>query len=95
MCDFLQKSSIARKTRSQRLRGKNISKFQRDFEIGDIVRFNMQDKSIGFGKISGKRGTKIYTVDRIDWPDKMEIHAQQMELVVITEYFLKKMLKII
>ena len=49
---------------------------------------------IGFGKILRKEGSKIYEIQRIDGSGTLKIHAQQLEKVLISEYFLKRMLKL-
>ena len=94
VCNFKEKSSGKRQLRSQELRGKNISRFSREYEVGDLVRFNMKGppEYIGFGRVISKKGSKIYTIVRIDSQGTHEIHAQQLEKVVVSEYFLKKML---
>ena len=93
VCKFLEQESKRRVTRSERLRGKNIVRFQRKFEVGDLVRFNLKDK-IGFGKVISKLGNKMYNIGRIDGSNREHlIHAQQLELLLISEHFLKEMLK--
>lgn len=89
VCDFLEKESLRRKLRSIELRGKNISRFSRDFKIGDIVKFNRQNGSVGFGKVISKRGNKIIEIARIDGTGSTEVHSQHLELVTISEEFLK------
>lgn len=89
VCDFLQKESLNRKLRSSKLRGNNISRFSRIFQIGDIVKFNRQNGSIGFGKITAKNRDKIYEIDRIEGTGSTSIHSQHLELVTVTEDFLK------
>ena len=92
ICDFLEEESEKRALRSEELRGKNITRFQRNFSIGDLVKFNMSNY-VGFGKIIDKKGSKIYTVERIDKSGSHELHAQQLEMVTITETFLRLMLQ--
>ena len=50
VCSFLQEESEKRHLRSEKLRGKNITRFERDFNIGDLVKFNIDQslKSFGF-----------------------------------------------
>lgn len=93
VCDFLQDQSVKRSLRSENLRGKNISRFKRNFQIGDLVKFNLQSGDIGFGKIIEKRHDKMYKVARIDGSGCTEIHAYQLELLTISEDFLHKMLR--
>ena len=92
VCDFLEAESNKRSLRSEELRGKNITRFERNFSVGDIVKFNMSNY-VGWGKITEKKGSKIYIVERIDKNGTHELHAQQMELVKITETFLRRMLE--
>lgn len=72
-----------------KLRGPNIARFSRNFEIGDIVKYNRQNGTIGFGKVISKRDNKIYQIARIDGTGSTEIHSQQLELITISEEFLK------
>lgn len=90
VCNFFENESRKRQTRSENLRGKNILRFQNKFNIEDIVRFNI-GHTIGFGKIVEAK-SKIYEVKRIDGSGQTSIHAHQMELVTISEDFLKLML---
>lgn len=90
VCHFFEQQSQNRKLRSQELRGKNITRFERKFVVGDIVRFNI-GHAIGFGKVVRVNG-KIYDVDRIDGSGQTSIHSHQLELVTISELFLKQML---
>ena len=92
ICDFLENQSEKRSLRSEQLRGKNITRFARHFEVGDLVKFNMSNY-IGFGKVIEKKGSKIYVIERIDKSYTHEIHAQQLELAPIPETFLRKMLE--
>lgn len=90
VCDFLESQSKQRSLRSSELRGKNIFRFERKFKVGDIVRFNI-GHTVGFGKV-GQADGKIYEIERIDGSGKTSIHAHQLELVTISETFLKQML---
>ena len=92
ICNFLEEESKKRSTRSEKLRGKNISRFERKFEIGDLVRFNLGN-NIGFGKITAKTGSKMYDISRIDNNRKHSIHSQQLEKVIIPERLLLKLLE--
>ena len=93
VCSFLEQESKRRQTRSEKLRGKNITRFQRIFQIGDLVKFNLTQK-IGFGKVTERVGSKMYKIIRIDGSNRTHmIHAQQLEKLLISEYFLKEMLK--
>ena len=92
VCKFLENESEKRHTRSQRLRGRNILRFQRTFVIGDLVKFNLKD-GLGLGKVIAKEGTKMYQVKRIDGSNLIHaIHAQQLEKLLLPETFIKKML---
>lgn len=93
ICDFLEKQSEYRRTRSEKLRGQNISRFSRVFKLGDLVKFNLQNGTIGFGKIVEKHKDKMYKIERIDGTGHTEIHSYQLELVTISEKFLKKLLE--
>ena len=90
---FLEAISQRRSTRSTELRGHNIARFQHSYVVGDLVRFNVGNV-VRFGKIIKKRGTKIYTVSRLDSNYVHEIHAQQLEKIIpeVTEEFLKMIL---
>ena len=92
ICDFLEEESGKRALRSEELRGKNITRFERNFSIGDLVKFNMSNY-VGLGKITDKKGSKIYSVERIDKSGNHELHAQQLELLKIPETFLRLMLQ--
>ena len=93
VCKFLEQESEKRATRSERLRGKNIVRFQRKFEIGDRVKFNLKD-GLGFGKVTSKVGNKMYNIKRIDGPNREHlIHAQQLQKLLLSEHYLKEMLK--
>lgn len=94
VCKFLKASSISRNLRGKELRGINITRFERKFQIGDIVRFNMGKHNIGFGKIKEKTSSKTYEVERIDGSGSTAIHAQQLQLVTISEEFLKILLNL-
>lgn len=59
----------------------------------DRTKFNLKDGSIGFGKIVDKRNDKMYTIARIDGTGHTEIHSYQLELITISEEFLKKLLE--
>ena len=92
ICDFLELESGKRSTRSAKLRGKNVTRFQRNFEVGDLVRFNLSN-GIGWGKITAKNGSKMYQIDRIDSNGSHSIHSQQLEKVNLTEKLLRKYLE--
>ena len=93
VCTFLEQESKRRQTRSEKLRGRNITRFQRIFQVGDLVKFNLIDK-VGFGKVTERVGSKMYKINRIDGSNRTHmIHAQQLEKLLISEYFLKQMLK--
>ena len=88
---FLGELSQRRSTRSTELRGHNISRFEHSYSVGDLVRFNVGNV-VRFGKIINKRGSKIYSVSRLDKNFVHEIHAQQLEKILISERFLKMIL---
>lgn len=94
VCKFLEIESGKRNLRNKELRGYNITRFERKFQPGDIVRFNMGKHIVGFGKIREKRSSKMYEVDRIDGSGSTSIHSQQLELVTISEEFLKQLLNL-
>ena len=92
VCDFLESESDRRRTRSVKLRGSNITRFQRVFEINDLVKFNLKD-GLGFGRIIGKNG-KIYDVKRVAGPNLIHsIHSQQLEKLLLSEKYLLAMLE--
>ena len=95
VCDFLESESKKRSLRSEKLRGKNITRFQRIFSVGDIVKFmtGQDQNKVSFGKISQKITPKIYKIDRIDGTGQHTIHAHELELVTIPESLLTTLLE--
>ena len=91
VCTFLKAESEKRVLKSAELRGKNICRFQKNFRVGDIVKFNMKSY-IGFGKVQSKNGNKMYELERIDGSGTVHVHASQLEIVLISEHFLRKLL---
>lgn len=54
----------------------------------------MGKHDVGFGRIKEKTSSKTYEVDRIDGTGSTAIHAQQLQLVTISEEFLKILLSV-
>lgn len=94
ICDFLENESRKRSERGKDLRGINITRFHRKFNVGDIVRFNMGKHKVGFGRVTRKISSKMFEIERIDGSGSTAIHAQQLQLVTISEEFLKRLLDI-
>lgn len=92
VCNFLEQESTKRITRQKELRGINITRFERKFTVGDIVRFHMGKHNTGFGKVINKINSKMYEVERIDGVGTTFIHSQQLEKVTISEEFLRQLL---
>lgn len=92
ICNFLENESNRRSDKNKEIRGSNITRCQRKFDIGDIVRFNMGKNKVGFGKVTHKNGSKLYEIARIDGSGSTGIHAQQLQLVTISEEFLRVLL---
>merc|ERR1712203_540990 len=90
VCDYLRQESEKRQLKSTKLRGKKLVRHQRVFDVGDIVKFNLEN-NVGFGKVRHKDG-KFYKIDRIDKSGQHEIHASQLQKVLIPENYLKSLL---
>ena len=89
---YLQKESEKRHLRSTQLRNTNIITFSRNFQIGDLVKFQVL-KTIHAGKIINKTGNKMYEVQQLgESSRKHHIHAYELEKLSISEDFLTKML---
>ena len=54
----------------------------------------MGKHNVGFGKVIKKISPKMFDIERIDGSGTTSIHSQQLQLVSISEEFLKLLLDI-
>ena len=74
-------------------RAGNLSKFSREFEVGDIVKSNKLDKSgLEFGIVVSKVGSKIMNCKNILNGRTFKAHACDLEKIGLSESQLKLML---
>ena len=90
LCDYRKEQSRKRIASQEKKRGVNLLKFKRSFEIGDVVRFNL-DGRVRFGKIQEKNGS-FNKVTRIDNQKKYNIHSKELEKTSFPEDYLKSLL---
>ena len=75
-CDFRRQQSENRQTRQQTLRGANFESRKREYGIGDLVRFNVDNK-VAFGEVKNKNG-KLYEIKRLDKNHVHSIHSKEL-----------------
>jgi len=61
---FLEKMSKIRSKKAIFLRGNNINRFSRSFEVGDIVKFNRDKNSCVIGRVISKNGSRYEVAGR-------------------------------
>merc|ERR1712039_135932 len=83
LSEFYKMMSDRRQTRQQDIRGQNLSRDKRVFQIGDVIKYNVSDSEIGFGEVidKSKVSEKLYVVRRIDKNAKftVDLHSKEMQ----------------
>ena len=97
---YLEMKSKERASRKMELRGKNLELYQRIYDVGDVVKFNSNQKAQSLVgeviEVLTKKGKgKFYKVKRFGGNEEMyHLHAEELQKIKAPKEFVKFMLKI-